>query len=43
MDKWFERGTRFCRFKESFIMELNPSQAIMCRMVDLSDKRDFGK
>ena len=29
-----ERGTRFCRIKESLIMELNPSQAIMCRMVD---------
>ena len=24
---------------ESFIMELNPSQAMMCRMADLSDKR----
>jgi len=22
-----------------FVMELNPSQAIMCQMVDLSDKR----
>jgi len=29
----------FCRIKESFIIELNPSQAIMCRMVDLSDQR----
>ena len=34
-----ERGTRFCRIKESFVMELNPSRTTMCRMVDLSDKR----
>ena len=34
-----ECGTRFCRIKESFIMELNPSQSIMCRVADLSDKR----
>jgi len=34
-----KRRTWFFRIKESFIMELNPSQTIMCRKVDLSDKQ----
>jgi len=38
MAKWSVR-VRLCWIKESFIMELNSSQAIMCWMVDLSAKR----